>query len=245
MPAPPPNGVSSTWPPLRGVWSRGLSVRTSCPPASALATWRWARNHSNHSGKSVTTSSCTSGALGRGGRRPGSLGQGRRGGVAEERDVDVDDLRRDVDVPDGVAHERHEERLVRARAGHLERLARRKRDEPSDVAELAVAVDHAAALEVPRPPLVLLERRRGLALNEQLDAPQVAGRLAAVDAVEAQDRAFVGPRAADDLGLAAAGPHDDAEPQEAPARLEDVERALEPVRADLGGPGWPLRARAG
>src|SRR5919202_1988294 len=81
MPAPPPNGVSSTWPPLSGVWSRGFSVRTSWPAASAFATWRWARNHSNHSGNSVTTSSCTvSRPRGRtrGRSRPGTRRRRRR-----------------------------------------------------------------------------------------------------------------------------------------------------------------------
>ena len=44
--------------PLSGVWSRGLRQRSSWPTASALRTWRWVRNQSNHSGNSVTTSSC-------------------------------------------------------------------------------------------------------------------------------------------------------------------------------------------
>src|SRR3954471_19601864 len=128
IPAPPPNGVSSTWPPLSGVCSGGFSARSSCPPARALATWRCERNHSNHSGKSVTTSSCTSAGPAR----------RRRRRLPQERHVDVDDLRRHVDAPDGVAHERDEERLVLVGAGHLERLARRQRDESRDVPELAL-----------------------------------------------------------------------------------------------------------
>src|ERR1700750_2471069 len=55
-PAPPPNGVSSTWPPLSGLWSRGFSARISEPRSSAFATWRWERNQSNHSGNRVKTS---------------------------------------------------------------------------------------------------------------------------------------------------------------------------------------------
>src|SRR3954469_11318786 len=145
IPAPPPNGVSSTWPPLSGVCSRGFSARRSWPPESALATWRWARNHSNHSGNSVTTSSCTSARLGGGrvGGAGGRRGRPRRRGISEERNVDVDHLRLDVDAPDRVADERDEERLLGARAGPLESLARRQRDEPRDVPELEVAVDDA------------------------------------------------------------------------------------------------------
>ena len=61
LPAPPPNGVSSTTRPLSGECSRGLSVRSSCPAATALRTWRCSRNHPNHSGNSVTTSICIAG----------------------------------------------------------------------------------------------------------------------------------------------------------------------------------------
>src|SRR3954469_15525435 len=175
IPAPPPNGVSSTCPPLSDVWSRGFSVRTSWPPASALATWRWARNHSNHSGNSVTTSSCMSAGL---------AGE-RRCGVAQERHVDVDDLGLDVDAAHRIADERDEELL--AAPGHLERLAGRQRDEPPDAPELAVAVDDAAAHEVLGPPLVVLERRRGRAWDEQLEPAQLLDRLAALEPGEPHD----------------------------------------------------------
>ena len=37
IPAPPPNGVSSTWPPLSGVWSRGLSVAQLVPARERVA----------------------------------------------------------------------------------------------------------------------------------------------------------------------------------------------------------------
>src|SRR3954452_19609394 len=114
IPAPPPNGVWSPWPRLSGVCSRGFSVRSSWPPASALATWRWERNHSNHSGKSVTTSSCIS--AGSAAARLGCVAAGgrareRRRRIAQERHVHVDDLRVHVDHPDRVADERDEERL--------------------------------------------------------------------------------------------------------------------------------------
>src|SRR3712207_4201464 len=98
IPAPPPNGVSSTTLPLSVVWSRGLSVRTSWPAASALRTWRCVRNHSNHSGNSVTTSSCI-----------------------QELRVDLDALLRDVDRANGVADERDEQPGVQ-----LEDVARRE-----------------------------------------------------------------------------------------------------------------------
>src|SRR4051812_42585592 len=199
MPAPPPNGVSSTWPPLSGLWSRGFSVRTSCPPASALATWRWARNHSNHSGKSVTTSSCivslprarTPAPFRRGtprrrrrpwprrrrcGPRPGRAGPGtpRRRRFAENRHVDVDALALDVGAA-ARAREEGDQKLLAA-AGPLERLTGGQRDEPQDAPELPVAVDDAAAHEVLRPPLVVLERRGGRARGEQLQPAQPPGR---------------------------------------------------------------------
>ena len=47
-----------TWPALSGVHCRGLNVRISWPCWEALRTWRCVWNHSNHSGKSVRTSSC-------------------------------------------------------------------------------------------------------------------------------------------------------------------------------------------
>src|SRR3712207_2282417 len=130
IPAPPPSGVSSTTLPLSVVWSRGLSARSSWPASSALRTWRWPRNHSNHSGNSVTTSSCT-----------------------EEPRVDVDPLGLDVHGADRVADHRHEQPGV-----ELERLARRQRHEPHDDAELVRAVGHRAALEVLGEVLVLVER---------------------------------------------------------------------------------------
>src|SRR3954465_6759339 len=86
IPAPPPNGVSSTTLPLSVEWSRGLSVRSSWPPSSALRTWRTPRNQSNHSGNSVTTSICK----------------------AQEPPVHGNQLRLDVDALDRVADERDE-----------------------------------------------------------------------------------------------------------------------------------------
>src|SRR5690349_9683481 len=100
IPAPPPNGVSSTTLPDSVVWSRGLSVRSSCPASSALRTCRWPRNQSNHSGNKVTTSSCT-----------------------EEPPIDLDPLRGHVDRLHAVAHERDERPVV-----ELQRLARRQRE---------------------------------------------------------------------------------------------------------------------
>src|SRR3954468_7012072 len=111
--APPPKGVSSTWPPLRGVWSRGLKVLISWPPRAALRTWRWVWNHSNHSGNSVRTSSCMSGLV-----------------LAEEAEVDVDAPGLDVDGADRVGDERDPQGLRRVggvgvRPLDLQQLARR------------------------------------------------------------------------------------------------------------------------
>src|SRR3954454_2069026 len=124
IPAPPPNGVSSTAPPLNGVVARGSTHSSECPSASALATCRWPRNQSNHPGNRVKTSTSI-----------------------DEAHVDVDHAPFDVHRADRVAHERDQ------RVADLERLARRQRDHPRDDPNLARAVDHAAADEVVRPVL--------------------------------------------------------------------------------------------
>src|SRR5690242_11035560 len=86
IPAPPPNGVSSTWPHLSGVSWRKSIASIACPSASAFSTCRWVRNHSNHCGNSVKTSAFT-----------------------EEAEVDVDAPGVEIDGADAVAHERHEQ----------------------------------------------------------------------------------------------------------------------------------------
>src|SRR4051812_11504986 len=82
IPAPPPNGVSSTWPAPSGVVARGSTHSSLCPRASALATWRCARNQWNQAGKRVKTSTSI-----------------------DEAQVDVDDPPAHVDRADRVAHE--------------------------------------------------------------------------------------------------------------------------------------------
>src|SRR3954447_22157256 len=90
IPAPPPNGVSSTWRHFSGVVSGKSTASTECPSASAFSTCRCVRNQSNHCGKSVKTSAFT-----------------------EEAQVDVDPPRLDVDRADAVLHERdHQLRAV-------------------------------------------------------------------------------------------------------------------------------------
>src|SRR5215204_1692037 len=70
MPAPPPYGVSSTWPAVSGVEARRSTKPSWCPSASAFRTWRCWVNHSNQPGKSVTTSIFIRGIRGsRGSRR--------------------------------------------------------------------------------------------------------------------------------------------------------------------------------
>ena len=78
MPAPPPKGVSSTWPQFNGVDARKSTVSTEWPSASAFSTCRCVRNQSNHCGNSVKTSAFT-----------------------EEAQVDVDPAPLEVDRADG------------------------------------------------------------------------------------------------------------------------------------------------
>src|SRR3954451_500397 len=81
IPAPPPNGVSSTAAPESGVVARGSMHSSECPSASALATCRWPRNQSNQPGNSVKTSASI-----------------------DEPHVDVDHACLHVDGPDRIAH---------------------------------------------------------------------------------------------------------------------------------------------
>src|SRR3954465_14396247 len=85
IPAPPPNGVSSTAPPLSGVVALGSMQSSECPSARALATCRWPRNQSNQPGNSVKTSASI-----------------------DEPHVDVDHAAGDVHRADRVAHHRDE-----------------------------------------------------------------------------------------------------------------------------------------
>src|SRR4051794_16676060 len=119
MPAPPPNGVSSTAPPLSVVVARGSTHSSEWPSASALVTWRCPRYQSNQCGNSVKTSASI-----------------------DEPQVDVDPARLQVDGADRVADQRDQP------VPHLERLARGQRDHALDHADLELAVDDEAALEV-------------------------------------------------------------------------------------------------
>src|SRR5688500_3166019 len=199
IPAPPPNGVSSSTRPLSVVWSRGLSVRSSCPRASALLTWRWVRNHSNHSGKRVTTSSCT-----------------------QELPVHGDRAPLDVDPQDRVAH--HRDQLAGV---ELERLARRQRDEPHDRPEHALAGDRAAADQVLGPVLVLAERWRFRALDDALAAAQRDRVGAVVGHVEPEDRLLVAALPGDDHRLVVADADRRPDAQQLRGGLGHVEVAVE------------------
>ena len=132
MPAPPPNGVSSTCPQFSGVDARKSTASTACPSASAFSTWRWVRNHSNHCGNSVKTSAFT-----------------------EEPEVDVDPTRREVDRADAVA--RPAARAARTRRRDPPRAPRRdgsalmRRTKPTGTSPSTTA----QAVEVGRPELVL------------------------------------------------------------------------------------------
>src|SRR3954447_1408248 len=108
IPAPPPYGVSSTWPPDNGVpWRKSTS--SICAPV--LRTWRCSTNQSNQCGNSVKTSICIS--------------------EPEEVAVDLDDLLFEVDALHSVADQRHEMLLE----ADLEQRARRGVQHPLDVAE--------------------------------------------------------------------------------------------------------------
>src|SRR3954447_23049511 len=103
IPAPPPNGVSSTCPHFKGVEARKSTVSTACPSRRAFSTWRCVRNHSNHCGNSVKTSALT-----------------------EEAQVDVDRARAHVDRADAVARQR-DQQLRAVRAVDLEHVDGRQR----------------------------------------------------------------------------------------------------------------------
>src|SRR3954454_15046924 len=121
MPAPPPNGASSTCPQFRGVDARKSTVSTECPSANAFSTCRCVRNQSNHCGNSVKTSAFT-----------------------EEAQIDVDAARGHVDRAHAVAHQGHEQ-FAAVGAVDLEHLDARQRAHAPDVADLDRAVDHQAA----------------------------------------------------------------------------------------------------
>ena len=175
IPAPPPNGVSSTAPPLSGVVARGSTASNVCPSASALATWRCPRNQSNHPGNSVKTSIST-----------------------QEPHVHVDPARRrgpasgSRRAPAGSAGRRP--RSPRRRAARPSGRRRRSRASPSTTRQPD---------EVVRPELALLQRGRLGDGHAQLGAAQRLGVLAGGAALEPEDRPRVGARAADDLDPAA------------------------------------------
>src|SRR3954470_3864506 len=116
MPAPPPNGVSSTAPPLSVVVARGSTHSTERPSASALVTCRCPRYQSNQCGNSVKTSASI-----------------------DEAQVDVDPARLQVARADRVTHERDQP------VAHFKRLARGQRDHALHPAHLHLAVDDEAA----------------------------------------------------------------------------------------------------
>src|SRR3954471_10698711 len=138
------------------------------PLARTLATWRWPRNQSNHEGNSVKTSMSTVLRL------------------PQERQVDVDDARLDVDRADRVVHERDEQRLGPG-PRDLEQVARRVGEQALGDADLARSVAHGAPDQVLGPGLVLLQGRRGPARDEQRLPAQRLERVAAVDALQADD----------------------------------------------------------
>src|SRR4051794_15789464 len=162
MPAPPPNGVSSTCPHFSGVLSRKSTASMLLPSRTAFSTWRCVRNHSNHCGNSVKTSALT-----------------------EEAQVDVDPARLDVDRADAVTHQRHQQ-LRAVHAVYLEDLDGRQCAHLTHEADLQLAVDDEAAFEIGGPVFVFGEHR-GLAGNGQVESAQGLGILTGGRALQAQD----------------------------------------------------------
>src|SRR4051794_24437789 len=206
IPAPPPNGVSSTWPHLRGVAARKSNVSTVCPSASAFSTWRWVRNQSNQCGKSVKTSAFT-----------------------EKAQVDVDPPRFDVDRADAVTHERHEQ-LGTVGPVDLEHLDTGQRAHTPHEPDGESAVDHGAPHEVARPVLALLEHRL-VARDGQLVAAQRFGVGARGRAFQAQDRSLLGAGPADDPPRYPEHLHDAVAGGQLRRGLDHVEGPVESVRA--------------
>ena len=149
-------------PPLSGVVARGVDALERVRRARA----RWRRG------------------AGRGTSRT-SRGNSVKTSTSHSTNPRSTSIRRavEVDRADRVAHQRDQ-----AASPDLERLAGGQRDHPPHHADLALAVDDAAAREVVRPELALLERRRLGLGHAQLGAAQRLGVLAARAAVEPQDR---------------------------------------------------------
>src|SRR2546423_6988633 len=197
IPAPPPKGVSSTWPADNGVWSRKFTYPRREPAAIALRTWRCCSNHSNHSGKSVKMSISIA-------RSPHAAAAGRRL-LGDEVEVDLDAPLRDAHAADRIFDHRHEQ-LAAIGAGDLERLAGGVLDHACDHAHSARAVEHLTALQFVRPPLVLLQLRRRVAFDRQLHPAQRPRLLAILHALQTQDRMAGGARPPHHRGAAAADP---------------------------------------
>src|SRR5215208_7784050 len=133
IPAPPPNGVSSTCPHFNGVDARKSTASTEWPRDNAFSTCRWVRNQSNQCGNSVKTSALT-----------------------EEAQVDVDPARLDVHRADAVADHR-DQQLGAVGTVDLEHLDRGQRAHAADESDDHVAVDYRAAGQVRGPVLALLQ----------------------------------------------------------------------------------------
>ena len=235
IPAPPPNGVSSTWPPLSGVWSRGLSARSSWPPASALRDVALGaepleplREQRDDVELHVSP--------------PPSAPTPAR--FAQERDVDVDDLRLHVDAPDRVADQRDEQARRRPRR-HLEHLARRQRDQPRDARRARARRRRRGSPRGPRPttrpPPARGARRAARAARGRAAPRPPRGCRRRPGAGSAARRCRRGGRSR------VASPARTTAPSasSAGARLVHVEGAVEPVRAADAAAGEPVLRGAG
>src|SRR5207244_6142080 len=97
-------------------------------------------------------------------------------------------------------------------------------------ADPAPAVRYHARLEFPRPPFARSERRRLLARDRERKAAQRFGGIPVVDALQAHDRARVGPGAAHDRGGGARDAHERPHQQQARLRPGHIEAPVQAMR---------------
>ena len=207
----------------------------SCRRRARCATWRWARNHSNHSGNSVTTSISTS-ALALVGAWTALRDQ-----LAEEAHVDLDPPRRATSTSRIASlHQRHQQRRRPPCWRRPRGLARGQREQAPTVPS-SRSPSNTARPRARGPPLALAERRASRALDlERLPRSASAPSRSSMP-VQTDDRARVGAGAAHDLGAAPPTVTLVAEHEQARPGSCHIEAPIEAVRAP-DTPAWSLRA---
>ena len=233
IPAPPPKGVSSTWPPLSGVWSRGLS-------AAQLVAVRERRWHVALVAEPVEP-------LGEQ-RDDVELHQARRRQSSPSRNPRSTSMtpRGDVDRADRVADERHEQSLPARRARPRAARTRAAQAAPDD----ADARRSPSTTRSPRGPRRTTRppRARG-ACARGTSRSLAAQRLGRRRGRRRPSRRRIGrssvPARRTISRSAPADAQRHAQRQQRGARPRDAEGAVEAVRpADAAG-GEPARPRVG